>query len=163
MKSRFYAIFAVVLVASSAACASPHTVAGGPTTTTAADLPGSTALPSAPRGAESPATVDELDAPRGQLVCRIKNLQGTTELFLDWNGEAAKGRLHTVTTSGMVYDQRVNAERGANGLIVVDEPGTSDLVCHAAVIAPHNGKQHIRLGGPHGSHEATTQPWLACE
>jgi hypothetical protein len=150
VESRFIAVLATLLIG----CAGSQAAATGPATTTGAELP-------RPASAEaSPAAAASLP---GQLACRTKGPSGLTELFLDWNGDSAKGTLHSVTPSGMVYDTRVTAERGDNGLVIVDEPGNSDLVCHAAVIVPQNGKKHMRLGGPHGSHEASTQPWLDCE
>ena len=164
-------VFAALLLvgASVAACGAPVTRASGSpvqtgaTTTTGAELV--TASPAAPSPlAPLVASTDAEPSPSpGQLVCKTKGLEGTTELFLEWKGDNAKGVLHSVKPSGMVYDQRVTAERGGNGLIIVDEPGSSDLVCHAAVIVQQNGKKHIRLGSGHASHTDAPQPWTDCE
>jgi hypothetical protein len=106
----------------------------------------------APREASAAAA----DVPAGQLVCRTKSLtEGTTELFLEWKGETASGVLRRAVPSGMVYDQRVRAERH-NGAIVVDEPSATDLASHAAMVLSRNGKQLIRLGG-------SDQRWLSCD
>lgn len=145
---------ALVTLAGGAVACGPSRASAPPTATptsiTAADVPATTPR-EAVLEASSPAP-----PPAGQLVCRTKSLvDGTTELYLEWNGDVAKGALHRVAPSGMVYDQRVQAERG-RGLVIVDEPGNMDLVTHLAIIAPQNGKQHIRLGD-------AQQPWSVCE
>ena len=144
------------MMASIVACSPVHTTAA--TTTTAADV--ANATPSevpAPREA-APAAEAEAPAPAlpGQLVCRAKSVvDGTTEVFLEWNGKSATGTLRREAPSGMVYVQRVQAER-ADSLIIVDEPGNEDLMSHAAVIGKQDGKTLIRIGG-------AGQPWTPCE
>ena len=112
------------------------------------------------REAAPAAEVAEADgpapAPPGQLVCRTKSVvDGTTEVFLEWNGSSAKGTLRREAPSGMVYVQRVQAERAAS-LIIVDEPSNEDLMSHAAVIGKQDGKTLMRIGG-------AGQPWTPCE
>lgn len=96
----------------------------------------------APNAGASSAKREELP---GQLVCKTSNRDdGTTELRLEWNGNSANGTLRTVAPSGETTVQHIKAER-YRGMIVVDEPGQEDLVKHAAVVAPANGKQAMRV------------------
>ena len=112
-----------------------------------AEAAASTASPPAP-AAEAPA--------HGKLVCRTTNcVDGTTELYLDWNGKVASGVIRRTAPSGMVYEQVVRAER-YQGTIVVDEPSVTDLVQHAAMVVEQSGKLHMRVGQP-------GQPVTACE
>jgi hypothetical protein len=130
---------AVALVAGAFVACAPAKPAT--TTLTSAELP-------APKEAEPP--------PPGQLVCRASSIHdGTTELFLEWNGGAAKGTLRRTAPSGMVSQQNVRAER-YKGMIVADDTLSTDLVVHAATVREHNGKPHIRLG-------ESKQGWIACE
>ena len=158
--------------AGSVACSGARVVAAG-TTTTAADVasaPPSEATtepaPAAPAARESAAPqlpqnplAAEADAPApvaGQLVCRTKSaVDGTTEVFLEWNGSSATGTVRRQAPSGMVYVQRVKAERAAS-LIIVDEPSNEDLMSHAAVIGKQDGKTLMRVGGAGAA-------WTACE
>ena len=140
------------------------------TTTTAADVssasPSEATTEAAPAAreaapaqlAQNPLAADsEVPVPAaGQLVCRTKGaVDGTTEVFLEWTGSSATGTLRRQAPSGMVYVQRVRAER-ADSLIIVDEPSNEDLMSHAAVIGKQDGKTLMRTGGP-------GQPWTACE
>ncbi len=96
------------------------------------------------------------DTPAGQLACRTNSIHnGTSELYLDWHGQAATGVLRRIAPSGMVYVDRVRAER-YNGAIIVDPPESLDLMDHAAVIGRQNGKQFMRVGD-------TRQAWVACD
>jgi hypothetical protein len=90
-------------------------------------------------------------------VCRAKNTaEGTTaELFLDWNGNSAKGTLRTRTGSGMVGLHKVEAER-YKGAIIADDTSASDLVVHAAVVGERHGRKYIRLG-------EWNERWWVCE
>jgi hypothetical protein len=143
-------------------CSPVHTTAA--TTTTAADVANEASMP-APAARESTpaienASVSESEAagsaeaaPPGQLVCRTKSIvDGTTELYLDWKGTSAKGTLRRSAPSGMVYVQRVEAER-ADSLIIVDEPENQDLMNHAAVVGKQDGKTLMRTNGT----------WTPCE
>jgi hypothetical protein len=140
----------LTILASTAACSPAHVAAG--TTTTAADVASASpseamtapAAPDAPAARESAST----ELPQNPLA-------GTTEVFLDWTGSSATGTLRRQSPSGMVYVQRVKAERAAS-LIIVDEPSNEDLMTHAAVIGKQDGKTLMRVGGA-GS------PWTACE
>jgi hypothetical protein len=162
----------LTILASTAACSPAHVAAG--TTTTAADVASASpseamtapAAPDAPAARESASTelpqnplAAGVEAPAsalGQLVCRTTGaVDGTTEVFLDWTGSSATGTLRRQSPSGMVYVQRVKAERAAS-LIIVDEPSNEDLMTHAAVIGKQDGKTLMRVGGA-GS------PWTACE
>ncbi|MDB5213000.1 MAG: hypothetical protein JWO86_927 [Myxococcaceae bacterium] len=138
--------------------AGAHVASG--TTTTAADVSSEAApAPAAREGAQA-AHVDDEGTPApalpGQLVCRTKSaVDGTTEVFLEWTGSSAKGTLRRQAPSGMVYVQRVKAER-ADSLVIVDEPDNEDLMNHAAVIGKQDGKTLMRIGG-------AGQAWTACE
>jgi hypothetical protein len=135
------AVAAVALVA----CASP----AAPTTLTAADI-------STPSAREAAKDATPGAAAEGQLVCRTKSsAEGTTELFLEWKGTEAKGSLRRTAPSGNVTTQNVHAER-YKGMIIADDTSATDLVIHAATVADHNGKQHIRLGD-------WKSGWAACE
>jgi len=163
----FLAVIAVMAAAaSSVACSPVHT--SGATTTTAADVANeaateaSASAPSAPAAREATPAAEntafsESEAPAaalpGQLVCRTKSVvDGTTEVFLDWHGSSAKGTLRRSAPSGMVYVQRVEAER-ADSLIIVDVPDNQDLMNHAAVIGKQDGKTLMRTSGT----------WTPCE
>lgn len=130
-------------------CASKANTAST-TTMTAADMQStkSSTEEAAPASREaspdvSPAKLEELP---GQLVCTTSNRDdGVTELRLEWNGPSATGTIRTVAPSGETTVLRVKAER-YRGMIIVDEPGQEDLVKHAAVVAPSNGKQAMRVG-----------------
>jgi hypothetical protein len=161
--------------AGSAACSTARVVAAG-TTTTAADVASASPsestteiAPAAPAVRESASTQlpqlpqnplaaeAEVPAPAaGQLVCRTTGaVDGTTEVFLEWTGSSATGTLRRHSPSGMVYVQRVKAERAAS-LIIVDEPSNEDLMTHAAVIGKQDGKTLMRVGGAGAA-------WTACE
>jgi hypothetical protein len=133
---------AVALAASAFAACAPSTSSAR---LTAADVP------SAPVSRESTP-----DPHAGKLVCRTNSIQtGTAELFLDWNGTSARGTLRKVAPSGETSIQNVRAER-YNGIIIADDMLTSDLVVHAAMVAEHKGKTHMRLGD-------WKQSWAVCE
>lgn len=135
---------ALSLIAGAFVACAPTTSA---TTVTAADV-------AAPASRE--ATPAAADASFGSLVCRTKSIQeGTTELYLSWDGPSARGVLRRIAPSGNETVQNVKAER-FKGLIIADDTMTVDLVVHAATIAQHEGKPHIRLGD-------WKQPWAACE
>lgn len=149
---------AAASISSIVACSPVHST--GATTTTAADVANATPaeVPAAPTPRESApeADVAAAPAPAGQLVCRAKSVvDGTTEVFLEWTGHSATGTLRHEVPSGMVYVQRVQAER-ADSLIIVDEPGNEDLMSHAAVIGKQDGKTLMRIGG-------AGKPWMPCE
>lgn len=152
MKSRLTLAAAVAAIAfagvSLGGCA-PHAAS---TTVTAAEVATTPPLElPAPEGVAAAS-----DVPTGKLVCRTKSAaEGTSELFLDWNGDEAKGLLRRVAPSGMVYLQPVKAER-ASGMIVADDASEADLVVHAATVRQANGKQLMRLGD--GS-----ESWSICE
>ena len=134
---------AVALSAGAFACASP---APAPTTLTAADVP----------RVEEKAAAQEVQKPAGQLACRSTNaVDGTSELYLEWQGDAAKGTLRRTAPSGSITEQPVKAERYKD-MIIADEPGSNDLVEHAATVRTHEGKPYIRFGGYKGG-------WLKCE
>lgn len=141
----------VTVLAGLVGCASQAKTAST-TTMTAADVDSSKAssTEAAPASREaasvaaaSSAKGEELP---GQLVCKTSNRDtGTTELRLEWIGSSATGTIRIVAPSGETTVQRVKAER-YRGMIVVDEPGQEDLVVHAAMVAPSNGKQAMRVG-----------------
>ncbi len=74
------------------------------------------------------------ESPGGQLVCTTtRSLDGTTELWLDWNGSEATGMLRRIAPSGMVHEQKVRAER-YEGKVIVDDINSTDLAVHTAVM-----------------------------
>lgn len=152
-------VIAMALGTGVAACASAGAPASGavaaPTMLTAAELssasPASAMSPTevpASREGSVGAETREASAPKGKLVCRTHNcVDGTTELYLDWDGKVASGTLRTTAPSGMVYEKKVRAER-YQGTIVVDEPSGTDLAEHAAMVVEQSGKLHMRVGAP---------------
>jgi hypothetical protein len=64
--------------------------------------------------------------------------------------------IRSVAPSGMVSERRVHGERAAGGAVVLDDPGQTDLVTHAAVLATHAGKRHVRLAD-------AGDAWSACD
>jgi hypothetical protein len=152
-----YTTTATAFVAASLfACAAPQT--GSTTTTTAADV-----SEPAPREAASREAAGEereeraaLEALPGRLECRATDAYGvTTELFLEWTGESAKGTLRRLTPSGMVSVRPVRAERH-EGAIIADHPNEKDLTVHAAVVGERDGKRLMRAGD-------ADQAWSICE
>lgn len=138
------------------ACAPPR---ASTTTVNAAAVPSSEAAePSAASATAEPAPQaakeappPALDAPPGQLVCKTtRPLEGTTELYLEWSGGEAKGTLRTIAPSGLVHEQKVQAER-YQGRIIVDDLGSTDLAVHAAVV---KGERILF---------ETATDWAACE
>jgi hypothetical protein len=129
------------------ACASAGAPpAAAPASLTAAELTSAAPAASEPTPARDEATA--APAPAGKLVCRTTNcVDGTTELYLDWNGKVATGVIRRTAPSGMLYEQPVRAER-YQGTIVVDEPEGTDLASHAAMVVEQHGKLHMRIGAP---------------
>ena len=137
----------VALFAGLVGCASSAKTAGT-TSTTAADVASSTSSSeAAPSSREaSPGSSSKPEELPGQVVCKTSNRDdGSTELRLEWKGNAATGTIRTIAPSGETTVQRIKAEK-YRGMIIVDEPGQEDLVLHAAVVAPSNGKQAMRVG-----------------
>jgi hypothetical protein len=132
------------------ACASQQ----GTTTVTAADV-GPPTGQAKESSVQTSAKAQE-NAPAGKLACRSTTRdEGTVELYLDWNGKEAKGLLRRTAPSGMVSDLIVHAER-VKDAIIADDPNSTDLVSHAAVVGEHGGKKYIRLGD-------SKQNWAPCE
>jgi hypothetical protein len=145
----FVVVFALIAGGATACAPSP----AAPAATTAAEL---RAAADAPILAAGTKDVDDVERPVGQLVCTTKNgPDGMSELYLEWNGASATGVLRRTVPSGMVYLQRIQAER-SSGMIVVDDARETDLVVHAAVVRQENGKQLMRIG------DATTHSWATC-
>lgn len=119
------------------------------TTMTAADVDSAkSSAEAAPASREASSSAKGEELP-GQLVCRTTNRDdGTRELRLEWSGSSATGTIRTIAPSGETTTQRIEAER-YRGMIIVDEPGQEDLVTHAAMVAPSNGKQAMRVGSGH--------------
>lgn len=144
-------VIAMALGCGLTACASAGAPAGvaAPTTTTGAEIATASSLDApAPAAREASASSEAAAPAPAKLVCRTKtSTDGTTELYLDWNGKVASGVLRRTAPSGMVYEQPVRAER-YQGTIVVDEPNVEDLASHAAMVVEQNGKLHMRVGAP---------------
>jgi hypothetical protein len=134
----------VTLFAGLMGCAA-KTNSASTTSMTAADMP-STKSETVDAPAAREASHAKLEELPGQLVCKTSNRDdGTRELRLEWTGSSATGTIRTIAPSGETTVQHIKAER-YRGMIVVDEPGQEDLVMHAAVVAPSNGKQAMRVG-----------------
>ena len=146
---------AALFVGSLVACATPK---AGSTSITSADAPAaeqsSSSAPSE-KISEKAAAPAAVDAPEGELVCRTASNDGTSELYLTWTGNEARGTLRTIAPSGAVTDLKVRAERN-NARIIADDVGSTDLVSHAAVVAEQNGKRRIRL------EEMGSARWATC-
>lgn len=141
-------VAAALLSTAAVACAAS---APPPVTLTAGEVAQASAPP-AP--AAAPPATPELPADAGKLVCRAARADiGTVELYLTWTNGTAKGLLRTTAPSGNVTQVRVGAE-SSQGVIVVDDLLSGDLVEHAAVVRNHVGKRLLRLNGA-GS-------WLTC-
>lgn len=144
-------MIAMALGAGITACASAGAPAVAvPTTVTAAELSSSSTSSSAASPADIPSreVSPPAEASAGKLVCRTHNsVDGTAELYLDWDGKVASGTIRTTAPSGMVYEKKVRAER-YQGTIVVDEPSGTDLAEHAAMVVEQTGKLHMRVGAP---------------
>src|SRR5262245_4808872 len=103
----------LAFVAGSLIACAPRTAT---TTTTAADV----SIPASRKEAGAHEKRAAQEAADGQLECRTKsNAEGTTELYLDWNGSSARGTLRHVAPSGNVSLQNVRAERH-KGAIIAD-------------------------------------------
>ncbi|MBX3232105.1 MAG: hypothetical protein KIT84_19680 [Labilithrix sp.] len=128
------------------ACASSTTNAVGTTTVTSSEVAEPESRESSPRAEE----------PTGQRVCRTTNIHdGTTELFLDWKKGSATGLLRRTAPSGVVTEQKVNAER-VKGSIIADDVHSQDLAVHAAQVRDHKGRTYMRLG-------ESKSGWFPCE
>jgi hypothetical protein len=80
----------------------------------------------------------------------------TYEFFFQWESDGAgHGTLRITDTSGIVETQVVSGTRYKD-MIVVDRPGTTDLVDHMALIRDQGGKRAIQQGG-------ASEPWSACQ
>jgi hypothetical protein len=133
----------------------PSAKTASTTTMTAADVsssPSSASSSSLPedlptsREATPAAAASKGEELPGEIVCRTSNRDtGTTELRLEWKGSEATGTIRTVAPSGETTTQRIQAER-YRGMIVIDDPNNVDLAVHAAIVAPSNGKQAMRVG-----------------
>lgn len=119
--------------------------AASTTAVTAAEVPS----PSATTAREAP----NVEAPAGALACRVQTRdEGTTELYLEWQGSVAKGVLRRIAPSGEVTTQRVRAERYQN-MIIADDVGATDLAVHAATVAEVKGKTRMRVA----------EGWATCQ
>jgi hypothetical protein len=143
-------ILIVTLFAGLVGCASQGKTASTTTMTAAEVQSTKSSTEAAPSSREASSSAGATNAKHeelpGQLVCRTSNRDdGTTELRLEWSGNSAHGTIRTIAPSGETTVQHIKAER-YRGMIVVDEAGQEDLVKHAAVVAPSNGKQAMRVG-----------------
>jgi hypothetical protein len=147
-----------VAVAASACASAPRAAATSSTSTTAGEVSSLSSEPAARElspEVEASGKSETSDQP-GQLACRTKSaIDGTSELYLEWNGTIARGVLKRVAPSGMVYVEPVKAER-YKGAIIAGPPESIDLATHAAVVGSQNGKQYMRVGD-------SQQAWTACE
>jgi hypothetical protein len=132
ISSGFKLSLGLFVVASLVACGTPRP---STTSTTSADMA---------QTSESPASSKDVAAPEGELVCRARSNDGTSELYLKWTGGEASGVLRAIAPSGMVTDTRVTAAR-YKSRIIADDVSSTDLATHAAVIAEDNGKRRIRI------------------
>ena len=127
------------------ACASPPPAQA---TLTAADI-AKLKEPPAPKDTTPPAMPEDA----GKLACHATSRdEGQVELYLKWENGSAKGVLRTTAPSGNVTQRNVGAD-SHNGIIVVDDLLSADLVEHAAVVRNLDGKRLMRLNGGR---------WLTC-
>jgi hypothetical protein len=108
---------------------------------------------SAPLTKTAPRTENE-DAPKGQLVCRTTADGNAHQIYLEWNGDTAKGTLRTSTPSGMVRQEPIKAER-YKARIIIDDPNSDDVAIHKATLVEDRKGKHIQLGDH-------TQRWIDC-
>lgn len=149
-------VSAFLFAGSLVACAS--TPRAGSASLTAADAPRpESSEASEPAAAAAAPEARESTPPRpdGELACRAKTAEGTTELYLQWKGAEAKGVLRTIAPSGAMTELHVNAQRYKQS-IIADDVNASDLVAHAATVVDDHGKKRMRSGDdePH---------WADCE
>ena len=117
-------------------------------TLTAADI-AKLKAPPAPKDSTPPPMPEDA----GKLACRATARdQGEVVLYLKWENGSAKGVLRTTAPSGNVTQLNVGAD-SHNGITVVDDVLSGDLVEHAAIVRNQDGKRSMRLNGG---------TWLTC-
>lgn len=92
--------------------------------------------------------------PAGQLVCRVTADGNAHQIFLERNGDTAKGTLRTSRPSGMVRQEPIKAGR-YKARIVIDDPNSDDLAVHKATLVEDRKGKHIQLGDH-------THAWASC-
>ncbi len=102
----------------------------------------------------SESTMSAPAAPTGQLVCRATADGNAHQIFLEWNGDTAKGTLRTSTPSGMVRLEPIKAER-YKARIIIDDPTSEDLAVHKATLVEDRKGKQLQMGDH-------TQPWTQC-
>ncbi len=107
----------------------------------------------ATRPSEAP-QADGEPALAGQLVCRATADGNAHQIFLEWNGDTAKGTLRTSTPSGMVRLEPIKAER-YKARIIIDDPTSDDLAVHKATLVEGRKGKQLQMGDH-------TQPWTQC-
>jgi hypothetical protein len=88
-------------------------------------------------------------APTGTLFCSATADGNTREVYLDWKGDKGSGTLRT-TTSGVVKDEPVKAERTKAKVVLAD----SAAKAKATIVLKGDAKK-IQVGD-------TKQPWTSC-
>lgn len=92
--------------------------------------------------------------PSGQLVCRANADGNAHQIFLEWNGDTAKGTLRTSTPSGMVRQEPIRAER-YKARIIIDDPNSDDLAVHKATLVDGRKGKELQMGDH-------THGWTQC-
>ncbi len=93
--------------------------------------------------------------PPGQLVCRATADGNAHQIFLEWNGDTAKGTLRTSTPSGMVRQEPIRAER-YKARIIIDDPNSDDLAVHKATLVDGRKGKQLQMGDH-------THGWTQCD
>ena len=150
-----FAAFTMTFVAA-IACSRDQPSSGSP----AAGPSGSASLaatPSSPNdGTDPKAPVPPpAAAVMGSLECRAHGGGQTTELYLDWQQNIAKGSLRVITVGGGVTTKPVEAEL-YKGLVLVDPAGSPPPVTGKVATMQTDPKKTLQLGD-------YKQPWCACD
>jgi hypothetical protein len=132
----------IVALLSATACSPARPAVNASTDVTSSDEP-RTSESAEPEPVTMTTPTSATEHPPRDLVCRTSTTTGRTELFLTWSGDEATGVLRSVGRSGEITDARVRAERHKS-MVIVDTPGSNDLVDHLAVVFDDHGKRRMR-------------------
>jgi hypothetical protein len=139
-------------LASSVACAPARPAESAPPAAAPSEdatMPAKTAEPAPQQEA-----ANEPPTPSGQLVCQASADGNKEQLYLEWEGDMAKGTLRTFTQSGKVRYEPVRAER-YKARIVIDDPESTDLAVHKATLVDSSKGKQIQIGDYNA-------PWTKC-
>jgi len=112
-------------------------------------VPTETVAASSTPAEATPAAAPVAQAPSGTLFCSATADGNTREVYLDWKGDKGSGTLRT-TTSGIVKDEPVKAERTKAKVVLADGAAKAK----ATIVLKGDAKK-IQVGD-------TKQPWQSC-